>query len=219
VNRNMEDEMTVKVTLTAKSYLRTGGSRKGPDNRIGHNPLPPGEYEALAQSPCAEVTDGPHNYWWVRLRTPLGDGWVTAAHVATGPDNTPVPNDKPVPKVHGIAIPEVPTAFDVPGADGGPTVRVWRDTSLRMGGSTKGPDNLLAQDLLPRGEYTALAQCAGEEVRDEEHHYYNIWWVKLATDWGPGWVTAIDVATGDNYQPIPPVHGVPIPEQPTVMMV
>src|SRR5512133_1028969 len=126
----MEDEMTVKVTLTTKSYLRTGGSRKGPDNRIGHDPLPPGEYEALAQSPCAEITDGPHNYWWVRIRTPHGDGWVTAVHVATGHD------DKPIPPVHGIAIPQRPTVFEVPGADGGPMVRVWRDTPLRAGGST-----------------------------------------------------------------------------------
>ena len=205
--------MTVKVHVHTDTYLRTGGTRKGPDNRIGDGTLKAGEYEALAQSPCAEVSNGPHNYWWVRLSTPRGEGWVSAVSVETGDD------DKPIPPVHGVPVPERACVFEVPGADGGPTVRVWRDTPLRKGGSTKGPDNLLAQDLLPAGEYTALEQCAGEEVRDEENHYYNYWWVYIATDWGPGWVTAVDVATGDNYQPIPPVHGVPIPEQYTVMVV
>jgi hypothetical protein len=162
------------------------------------------------------VHDGPHNRWWVRLRTPLGDGWVTAVHVATGD------NDKPIPPVDGVEIPQLSCVFEAAAAAYGPMVRVWKDTTLRKGGSTKEPDNHSGQDLLPAGHYRALAQCTGEKFTDEDDDtLHNDWWVYLDTDtgWGRGWVTAAHVATGDNDKPIPPVNGVEIPERPTVMVV
>jgi hypothetical protein len=205
--------MTTKVKVFTKTYLRTGGFLDGPDNRIGADPLPPGEYEARAQCPGQEIKDGAHNYWWVRLATPRGEGWVTAVHVATGDD------DEPIPPVNGVPIPLRPTVFVAEGiTDEPPLVRVWKETPLRRGGSTKDPDNHIGQDYLPIGEYRALAQCAGEAFADGDYHNY--WWVHLGTDWGgPGWVTAVHLATGENDKPIPPVDGVLIPELSTVMVV
>lgn len=94
-------------------------------------------------------------------------------------------------------------------------VRVLADGAhnprLRTGGSTKGPDNLIA--TIPPGEYPALYQCAGERVTEAGHS--NFWWVKIVagSEDEPlvGWVSAVLVAGGNDDGPIPLV-----PQRPTV---
>jgi hypothetical protein len=85
------------------------------------------------------------------------------------------------------------------------TVPVMDGTTLRLGGSTKGEaghDNVIGHPRsVPKGNYRALAQCAGQMVRDE-HGNHNFWWVLVDTPQGTGWVSAVRIAEGGNDEPI-----------------
>jgi hypothetical protein len=85
------------------------------------------------------------------------------------------------------------------------TVPVFEGAELRRGVSADGGpevDNL--KDVLPKGDYPALAQCMGGRYVDE-HHHHNFWWVLLDTPYGRGWVNAVWIDKGGENEPIPGV--------------
>lgn len=87
-----------------------------------------------------------------------------------------------------------------------PKVTVFkRDTNLRLGGSTRGPNNIVT--VIQPGLYTAFEQCAGEEVTEGDDS--NFWWVKIDTGTEQGWVSAVRIKEGGNDQPIPGVREMP----------
>lgn len=186
------------VKVFTPTHLRRGGSSKGPDNLVIPELLPAGEYEALVQCAGQDVTDPAigHNYWWVQIATPWGTGWVTAVHIATGGDDEPIPGvDTGSTRFSSLDYPPSAIAHR-------PLVHVYRATALRAGGSTRSdPDNLVQPELLPARQYHALEQCAGEEVVVGSDR--NFWWVLVAAPSGLGWITAVDIATGGNDEPIP----------------
>ena len=86
-------------------------------------------------------------------------------------------------------------------------VPVAGGTNLRRGVSTLGPDNKIGQPL-PKGDYTALGQCAGGSVT--EGNATNFWWVKISTAQATiGWVSAVRVLEGGNNEPIAGVAQLP----------
>ncbi|GAA1837813.1 hypothetical protein GCM10009836_15710 [Pseudonocardia ailaonensis] len=92
--------VTVHV-INANTAIRTGGSTRGPDNKVGE--LQPGPVEAIHQATGQDITQASgKNFWWVRVRIPQSDGtgWVSVTNLQEGPENQPVPG-----------LPEVPTTF------------------------------------------------------------------------------------------------------------
>lgn len=83
-------------------------------------------------------------------------------------------------------------------------------TNLRRGGSTRGPNNVIA--VIGIGFYTALEQCAGEDVVDGDDRNY--WWVEIDTGTERGWVSAVRIKEGGNNEQVP--TDPPIPALPTV---
>ena len=80
-------------------------------------------------------------------------------------------------------------------------VPVMGGTNLRLGGSTQGePDNAIGS--IPVGNYTAIAQAAGQQVWDNQHRNTNFWWVLIDTPRGPGWVSAVRITEGGNDEVI-----------------
>jgi hypothetical protein len=80
-------------------------------------------------------------------------------------------------------------------------VPVMGGTNLRLGGSTQGePDNAIGS--IPAGNYTAIAQAAGQRVWDDQHRNTNFWWVLIDTPRGPGWVSAVRITEGGNDEKI-----------------
>jgi hypothetical protein len=83
-------------------------------------------------------------------------------------------------------------------------VPVLGGTNLRRGGSAKGDpahDNLIGSPgVVAAGNYTAFAQCAGQQATDQGNT--NFWWVLVETPHGTGWVSAVRVDEGGNNQPI-----------------
>jgi hypothetical protein len=80
--------------------LRQGGyiRRKDtdPDNVIAA--IPSGFYQAHYQCGGSDVKEGnDFNYWWVKITTSHGDGWVSAVRIATGGNNEPIPGVDPRP--------------------------------------------------------------------------------------------------------------------------
>lgn len=89
-----------------------------------------------------------------------------------------------------------------------PKVTVFkRDTNLRSGGSTRGPNNLLEVLGLP-AVYVALEQCTGQDVVEGDDR--NFWWVRMDTGTRTGWVSAVRIKEGGNDEPVPGV-----PQSPT----
>lgn len=85
------------------------------------------------------------------------------------------------------------------------TVPVTAGTTLRWGGSTEGDqDASNVIGVLPKDDYVALVQCAGQDVKDN-HGNFNYWWVLIDTHLGRGWVSAVRISEGGNNEPI---HGV-----------
>jgi hypothetical protein len=86
-----------------------------------------------------------------------------------------------------------------------------RDTNLRSGGSTHGPNNIITV-LHDPATYVAYEQCAGEEV--QEGSYRNRWWVRIEVPlehtYITGWVSAVRIDGGDNGKAI-----LGVPESPT----
>ena len=82
-------------------------------------------------------------------------------------------------------------------------VNVFKNgTNLRSGGSTQGPNNVIA--VINAGTYEALYQCAGGNVTEGSN--VNFWWVKIVAGSQQGWVSAVRIATGGNNEPIPGVE-------------
>jgi hypothetical protein len=83
--------MTTKVHVYAENTrLRTGGSKRGPDNVI--KKIQPGEYEALYQCTGQDITENGHsNYWWVKIKAGSDEGWVSAVLITQGGENQPIP--------------------------------------------------------------------------------------------------------------------------------
>ena len=80
-------------------------------------------------------------------------------------------------------------------------VPVMGGTNLRLGGSTQGePDNAIGS--IPAGNYTAIAQAAGQRVWDDQHRNTNFWWVLIDTPRGRGWVSAVRITEGGNDEVI-----------------
>ena len=80
-------------------------------------------------------------------------------------------------------------------------VPVMGGTKLRLGGSTQGePDNAIGS--IPAGNYTAIAQAAGQRVWDDQHRNTNFWWVLIDTPQGRGWINAVLINEGGNNQKI-----------------
>ena len=89
------------VPVAAGTTLRKGASTQGPNNIIGQ-PLAKGSYPALAQCAGGAVTEGGAvNFWWVKIDTPQGTGWVSAVRVLVGGNNEPIPGVPQVPTVQG----------------------------------------------------------------------------------------------------------------------
>lgn len=81
------------------------------------------------------------------------------------------------------------------------TVPVAAGTNLRWGGSTEGDvDAPNVIGTLRAGDYTALVQCAGQDVTEGADSNY--WWVLLDTYLGRGWVSAVRILEGGNDEPI-----------------
>jgi hypothetical protein len=77
-------------------------------------------------------------------------------------------------------------------------------TNVRSGVSVQSdPPNIIG--VIDSGEFDAIKQCAGGQADDNVRNLHNFWWVQLDTPFGPGWVNAIRIATGDNQHPIPHV--------------
>lgn len=91
-------------------------------------------------------------------------------------------------------------------------VVIITDAHLRTCGATRGKDNII--QTIQAGEYSALYQCAGEEVVESGHA--NFWWVRIVS--GPhgsgpqGWVSATLIKGGGDG-PIPDV-----PPRPTTFV-
>lgn len=79
---------------------------------------------------------------------------------------------------------------------------IERDTNLRTGGSTHGPNNIITV-LHDPATYVAYEQCAGEEV--QEGNKKNRWWVRIEVPlehaYITGWVSAVRIQGGENGQP------------------
>lgn len=79
--------------------LRRGGSTRGPSNIITVLQQP-GLYNALYQCTGQDVTEGDDkNCWWVKIETPVGEGWVSAVRIKEGPNNGPIPGVEERPTV------------------------------------------------------------------------------------------------------------------------
>jgi len=92
-------------------------------------------------------------------------------------------------------------------------VPIMDGTTLRLGGCTEadpGVDNVIEVLRATGGHRTinlpAIAQCAGQEIVDEQGNS-NYWWVLVDTGTGTrGWVSAVRIAEGGNDKPIDDVH-------------
>lgn len=89
------------------------------------------------------------------------------------------------------------------------TVPVLKGTTLRLGGSTKGdqdePNVISPPEGLPKHDYLAYVQCAGQDVDVKNalgHRVFNYWWVLIETPFGRGWVSAVRIAEGGNNDKI-----------------
>jgi hypothetical protein len=78
---------------------------------------------------------------------------------------------------------------------------IERDTNLRSGGSTHGPNNIITV-LHEPATYVAFEQCTGEEVWEGSKK--NRWWVLIEVPLEhaviTGWVSAVRVQGGENGQ-------------------
>jgi hypothetical protein len=94
---------TVTVTIiNTDTNVRTGGSTRGPDNKIAV--LQKGPVQALYQCTGEEVSQSTgRNFWWVKVLIPQSDGagWVSATNIKESGDNEKVKD-----------VPERPTVFE-----------------------------------------------------------------------------------------------------------
>jgi hypothetical protein len=80
----------VKVFKSGTNVRRGGSTQGQPDNIIGAIGI--GEYNAITQAAGQEVVEGANrNFWWVKLATPVGEGWVSAVRISTGGNDAPIP--------------------------------------------------------------------------------------------------------------------------------
>lgn len=87
------------VPVAAGTNLRRGVSVLGPNNIIGAA-LPAGSYTALGQCAGGSVTEGNAvNFWWVKISSAHGDGWVSAVRVLEGGNNQPIAGVAELPTV------------------------------------------------------------------------------------------------------------------------
>jgi len=83
---------TVHVYLNGTNVRAGGCLRSDPDNVL--TTIPAGDYNAHHQSVGDDVKRSAtvFNYWWVKIDTPAGPGWVSATRVSGGDNNGPVPH-------------------------------------------------------------------------------------------------------------------------------